>query len=292
METKKCPFCAEEIALEAVKCKHCHSELPNDKELSEEEIDEQVNDLLGVNENPETYSYEAAKYWGWVFRIGAILYALKELIKNYGSGGSMSGGGRYYWLVKIADATPEGLVLAMIMISECYLLLSLREHYVRSRRSLAVYIFIPLIQILLYGIWSAGGMSQANAALITTLMGGGLGIYALYDVFIKHNKAGFVVGFSSIYFAISMVESYFDLMDESDFFITSFIPMIWGVVAYLWAKFISEYLVDSPRYATPSDLDEGVTIGGDQYKSKKWFSIVTYIIFGILALVIFLSDFS
>ena len=28
-ETKKCPFCAEEVKKDAVKCKHCHSEISN-----------------------------------------------------------------------------------------------------------------------------------------------------------------------------------------------------------------------------------------------------------------------
>jgi len=28
MTTKKCPFCAEEILLNAIKCKHCKSDIP------------------------------------------------------------------------------------------------------------------------------------------------------------------------------------------------------------------------------------------------------------------------
>ena len=34
-ETKKCPFCAEEIAVEAVKCKHCGEFMNKDEGSAE-----------------------------------------------------------------------------------------------------------------------------------------------------------------------------------------------------------------------------------------------------------------
>jgi hypothetical protein len=65
--TKQCPFCAEEVKYEAIKCRFCQSELPaveavEPAESGEEQTDDELMKMYDIGFDGEKYSFLDFRY--------------------------------------------------------------------------------------------------------------------------------------------------------------------------------------------------------------------------------------
>lgn len=142
MKTKKCPYCSEEILLEAKKCKHCNEWIK----------EEYSNDSYEIKKNISTQDYQLLIYLCYIAMFFALvsvghgmgIHGLDDVNTNIGSGKTRV----FNWLIGVITIIPEWFATLSETLLWVLLLVGIRKLYISLNNTLR----IPLKSLIVFEV--------------------------------------------------------------------------------------------------------------------------------------------